>query len=427
MKLLIVGYGKMGRLVDQLAPDAGHRGRRPRGRGARRVGRRPTWRSTSRPPTRCARNFPALPRAAAAGGDRHDRLVGARAARCAQEAERAGLGVVASANFSIGVNIFQLVVAEAARLMQAQPQYGAWIHEAHHAAKRDAPSGTALLLRDAMTGAGFGRADRHVVHAGRHDSRHAHGRIRRSVGYDRADAHGARPPRDSPAARCVAARWIQGRARLVHDDRRPAVVVAIVSRRRWTGASTMRTPFTGVGTALITPFTKDGSARRGGGQAPGAAADRRGRPLPVAVRHDGRGADAEPPARSCASSSWWSKRPPARVPVLAGAGGYDTREAIELARDMEQGRRRRPAVGHAVLQQADAGRPVSALQGDRREHAAADRALQRAGAHRRSTWTSRPRCGSSEIPNIVGVKEAPGELVQMSEIVAGDAARTSCC
>ena len=75
----------------------------------------------------------------------------------ATEAERAGLGVVASANFSIGVNMFQLVVAEAARLMRPQPQFGAWIHELHHAAKRDAPSGTALLLRDAMVAAGFSR------------------------------------------------------------------------------------------------------------------------------------------------------------------------------------------------------------------------------------------------------------------------------
>ena len=41
--------------------------------------------------------------------------------------------------------------------MQAQPQYGAWIHEIHHSAKRDAPSGTALLLRDAMKAAGFDR------------------------------------------------------------------------------------------------------------------------------------------------------------------------------------------------------------------------------------------------------------------------------
>src|SRR5262245_3903293 len=56
-------------------------------------------------------------------------------------AESSGLGVVASANFSVGVNVFQMVVEEAARRMKAHPQFGAWIHEAHHSAKRDAPSG----------------------------------------------------------------------------------------------------------------------------------------------------------------------------------------------------------------------------------------------------------------------------------------------
>src|SRR5215510_7418938 len=76
------------------------------------------------------------------------------AASLRAQAVQAGLGVVASANFSIGVNIFQLVVNEAARLMQSQPQYGAWIHEAHHSAKRDAPSGTAYLLRDSMVASG---------------------------------------------------------------------------------------------------------------------------------------------------------------------------------------------------------------------------------------------------------------------------------
>ena len=55
-----------------------------------------------------------------------------------------------------------------------------------------------------------------------------------------------------------------------------------------------------------------------------------------------------------------------RVPVLAGAGGYDTREVIELARDMERVGADGILLGDAVLQQADPGRAVSALQGDRR-------------------------------------------------------------
>ncbi len=54
-----------------------------------------------------------------------------------------------------------------------------------------------------------------------------------------------------------------------------------------------------------------------------------------------------------------------RVPVLAGAGGYNTAEVIELAqRDQGHGRRWH-SLRHALLQQADAGRPVSALQGHR--------------------------------------------------------------
>ena len=101
----------------------------------------------------------------------------------AAEAASAGLGVVAAANFSIGVNVFQLVAAEAARLMREQEQYGAWIHEAHHATKRDAPSGTAILLRDALVAGRLQPSDRHVVHARRHDSRHAHDWLRLRVRY----------------------------------------------------------------------------------------------------------------------------------------------------------------------------------------------------------------------------------------------------
>src|SRR5438552_15163105 len=41
-----------------------------------------------------------------------------------QQADRAGLGVVASANFSIGVNPFEMMVADAARLTRQHPQYG---------------------------------------------------------------------------------------------------------------------------------------------------------------------------------------------------------------------------------------------------------------------------------------------------------------
>jgi 4-hydroxy-tetrahydrodipicolinate reductase len=55
------------------------------------------------------------------------------------------------------MNVFRHLVEEASRAF-AGIDVGAWIHEAHHAAKKDAPSGTALLLLDAMRHAGYERA-----------------------------------------------------------------------------------------------------------------------------------------------------------------------------------------------------------------------------------------------------------------------------
>jgi 4-hydroxy-tetrahydrodipicolinate reductase len=69
----------------------------------------------------------------------------------------AGTGIVVAPNFSAGVVIFEAVVAQAAALFAAQTDFGAFVHEAHHAAKKDAPSGTALALKRAMERAGFAR------------------------------------------------------------------------------------------------------------------------------------------------------------------------------------------------------------------------------------------------------------------------------
>jgi len=71
--------------------------------------------------------------------------------------ERSDIGAIAAANFSLGMNIFQRVVEQSAKAFAARPDVGAWIHEAHHSAKKDAPSGTALLLKRAMTHGGYTR------------------------------------------------------------------------------------------------------------------------------------------------------------------------------------------------------------------------------------------------------------------------------
>jgi 4-hydroxy-tetrahydrodipicolinate reductase len=70
-------------------------------------------------------------------------------------AAHAGIGVLAAANFSIGMHIFALVVEQAARRFGTLDRVGAWVHESHHAGKKDAPSGTALMLKKVMEDAGY--------------------------------------------------------------------------------------------------------------------------------------------------------------------------------------------------------------------------------------------------------------------------------
>jgi 4-hydroxy-tetrahydrodipicolinate reductase len=71
--------------------------------------------------------------------------------------EAAGIGVVVASNYSLGANLFLGIVERAARRFAPHADYGAWIHEAHHAAKLDAPSGTAVTLKARMEAAGYAR------------------------------------------------------------------------------------------------------------------------------------------------------------------------------------------------------------------------------------------------------------------------------
>jgi 4-hydroxy-tetrahydrodipicolinate reductase len=59
-------------------------------------------------------------------------------------------GLLYSANFSLGMNVFFRIAARAADLMKSQPDYDAFIQEIHHRRKKDSPSGTALRLRSIL-------------------------------------------------------------------------------------------------------------------------------------------------------------------------------------------------------------------------------------------------------------------------------------
>jgi 4-hydroxy-tetrahydrodipicolinate reductase len=122
----------------------------------------------------------------------------------------AGSGIVAAPNFSTGVVLFESIVRHAAKLMAQQDGFGAWLHEAHHAAKKDAPSGTAIKLKRAMEEAGYHRAiDVAASRAGFIPGTH-------TIGFDGPSesitlTHTARDRGGFARGALTAARWIKER------------------------------------------------------------------------------------------------------------------------------------------------------------------------------------------------------------------------
>jgi 4-hydroxy-tetrahydrodipicolinate reductase len=124
--------------------------------------------------------------------------------------ERDKIGLVYGANFSVGVQAFFRIVDAAARTLAAEEEYDAWAHEAHHKAKKDAPSGTMLHLLGVMESSGYKReinvATNRVGHMpGTHE-----------IGFDsEADTirlvHVARNRNGFARGALRAARWIVGK------------------------------------------------------------------------------------------------------------------------------------------------------------------------------------------------------------------------
>jgi len=121
-----------------------------------------------------------------------------------------GIGLVHASNFSVGMNLFFEVVSHAARVIGKVPQYDPYLAEEHHKAKKDAPSGTALnlleLLRPYLNGPPPAVA---VIRAGSIPGNH-------TVGFDsEADTivleHRARNRQGFAEGAVLAARWVAGK------------------------------------------------------------------------------------------------------------------------------------------------------------------------------------------------------------------------
>jgi len=178
----------------------------------------------------------------------------------------------------------------------------------------------------------------------------------------------------------------------------------------------MRTPFTGAGTALITPFTRTGDLDE-------VAVKR------LARRQIDGGVHFLCPCGTTGEAPTLSHREKLRVvelvleeaggtiPVLAGAGGYDTREVIELARDLE----RVGATGLlSVAPYYNKPTPEGLFQHFRAiaESVRLPIVLYNVPGRTSVNVSVETTLRLSEIGNVVGIKEASADLVQMSEIVA---------
>jgi 4-hydroxy-tetrahydrodipicolinate reductase len=209
MKLLLIGHGKMGRLVETLAA----------GEGFDVVGAVDEFTRTDWPAADVAIDFSigaAVPATVARLAQQRTQIViGTTGWQEHEQAVRdvvaaAGIGVVAAPNFAIGVNLFLAVVDRMGALMAAQPSFGAWIHEAHHAAKLDAPSGTALAMEQRVRGQGYTAAlPIASTRAGSIPGTH-------TLGFDAASetitlTHQARDRAAFARGSLLAARWLQGR------------------------------------------------------------------------------------------------------------------------------------------------------------------------------------------------------------------------
>ena len=217
MRILLVGHGRMGRLVGDLAPEYGlevagvvdpqsplHAGSLDQQR----------WRDVD---VAIDFSFPDAVKGNVQALTRHgvNIVIGTTGWAADEDAVRrsvadAGIGVVAAPNFSVGVVIFEAVVARASALFAAQPEFAAFLHEAHHMAKKDAPSGTALFLKRAMEDAGYRRPiDVASTRAGYIPGVHA-------VGFDGPAetillTHTARDRTAFARGALAAAKWVKGR------------------------------------------------------------------------------------------------------------------------------------------------------------------------------------------------------------------------
>jgi 4-hydroxy-tetrahydrodipicolinate reductase len=123
--------------------------------------------------------------------------------------ERSQGAFVFGANFSVGVNLFYRLTDFAAELFSKFDAYETFVEERHHSRKRDAPSGTALKLKDIVSKHIAKDFSVSATRAGAIPGTH-------TVGFDAAPdtvelTHTARSREGFASGAILAAEWIAGR------------------------------------------------------------------------------------------------------------------------------------------------------------------------------------------------------------------------
>lgn len=214
MKIALVGYGKMGRVVEEVASAKGIEivGRFTRQRPLRPDAPHTALAGATLVDFSVPEAVPETARAAAAFSlplvigttGWNDRMEEVRSV-----IEGAGAGAVQASNFSLGVNVFYRLAEQAAKMLAAF-DYDPFILDWHHRFKQDAPSGTAIEIRRRMA-RHYGEREVPIAcqRAGYVPSEH-------SVGFDsQADTlhlqHRARNRQGFAEGALLAAGWIAGR------------------------------------------------------------------------------------------------------------------------------------------------------------------------------------------------------------------------
>lgn len=212
MNLAIVGYGKMGRMIEQLAPEYGFNVTAKADQS-----RDITGESFQGADVAIDFSMPevVVENSAAVSALGVNLVIGTtgwldRMEEVKSAVATNGTGCVWGPNFSVGVAIFSRLVSEAARLMQDEAEYESWAWEAHHSAKKDAPSGTMLKLIGDMRKSGYAKyIDVSSTRAGKIPGTH-------EIGFDSsADTitltHTARSREGFARGALKAAKWVVGK------------------------------------------------------------------------------------------------------------------------------------------------------------------------------------------------------------------------